>query len=310
MQRQHPAPAMELPISLEIYHQLLGASAASGFEKESWEIGAAAIRDWMARHHPDSFAMPATAGFQWKSVFLPNGTVLRTIFNGKNFHCLVEDDRILYDGQSVSPSGFANAVGGVRRNAWKVVWILFPNTSEWKLAGTLRTSKNAHKPRSPGRQRANDIDPAPRPSGQCRPPDHDEPQVHDDRCRQEPRTCPDRRRVQDTVHQRHAPQPEPAQHRQERHCADCHARRRALEDGHGVGGGRSQARLEHGPGHAPPVPTHALQAFPAYGVGYLTSAWVTASARSPGSGLVGQDATCRCDRRHARRQVQADDPVA
>jgi hypothetical protein len=35
---------MDLPISLEIYQQLLRASGASGFEKETWEIGDAAIR--------------------------------------------------------------------------------------------------------------------------------------------------------------------------------------------------------------------------------------------------------------------------
>jgi hypothetical protein len=164
MQKQHPVPHMELPISLEIYHQLLGASFNTGLEKEAWEIGAAAIREWMVRHNPDSFAMPATAGYQWKSLFLPNGTLLRTVFNGKNFHCLVEDDRILYNEQAVSPSGFANAVGGVRRNAWKVVWILFPNTTVWKLAGTLRAKKNAPRPRPPKSQQTAGSLPPPRPS--------------------------------------------------------------------------------------------------------------------------------------------------
>jgi hypothetical protein len=50
--------------------------------------------------------MPATSGYQWKHLFLPNGTLLRTIFN---------------DRKIISPSGFANAVGGVQRNAWKAI---------------------------------------------------------------------------------------------------------------------------------------------------------------------------------------------
>jgi hypothetical protein len=170
MQKQHPSPHMNLPISIEIYQQLLRASAGSGFEKEAWEIGAVAIRDWMIRNDPDSFAMPATAGYQWKSLFLPNGTLLRTIFNGKNFHCLVEEDHIVYNGQSVSPSGFANTVGGVRRNAWKVIWILFPNSSEWKLAGTLRVKKNTQIPRQSKGQRTGDTA---APSGPS--PHHDVP---------------------------------------------------------------------------------------------------------------------------------------
>lgn len=147
MKREHPSPDMTLPISFEIYQQLVSASVKSGFSQEIWEIGAAAIRDWMARNDPDSFPMPSLSGYQWKQVFLPNGTVLRTIFNGKNFHCRVEDDEIVYDGKKVSPSGFVNAVGGVRRNAWKVVWVLLPNSSVWKSAGSLRAKKKSGKAR-------------------------------------------------------------------------------------------------------------------------------------------------------------------
>jgi hypothetical protein len=148
VERQHPSPHTSLPISQELYQQLASACINSGFKQETWEIGAAAIREWMIRNNPDSFAMPATSGYQWKHIFLPNGTLLRTIFNGKNFHCLVDDDQILYNGKKVSPSGFANAVGGVRRNAWKVIWILFPNSSVWKLAGTMRAKKSPHRLRT------------------------------------------------------------------------------------------------------------------------------------------------------------------
>jgi hypothetical protein len=136
---------MSLPISLEIYQQLLAASIKSGFQQEAWEIGAAAIHEWMTRNNPESFAMPVTAGYQWKHLFLPNGTLLRTVFNGKNFHCLVEGDHIRYNGQVISPSGFANKVGGIRRNAWKVIWILYPDSAEWKLAAALRAKKNSHR---------------------------------------------------------------------------------------------------------------------------------------------------------------------
>jgi hypothetical protein len=148
MEKPHPAPGMSLPISLELYQQLAGASISTKFEKETWEIAAAAIREWLVRNAPDSFTMPTTSGYQWKHLFLPDGTLLRTIFNGKNFHCLVEGDHIRYNGEITSPSGFANAVGGVRRNAWKVIWILFPSTSTWKLAGALRAKKKTNKSRN------------------------------------------------------------------------------------------------------------------------------------------------------------------
>ncbi|MES2319887.1 MAG: hypothetical protein V4631_20600 [Pseudomonadota bacterium] len=138
MRRQHPNHKMDIPVSLEVWQQLLGASINTGYEKEDWEIAAEAIDEWMRRHNPDAFPMPAVSGYQWKSQFLPDGTVLRTVFNGKNYHCLVEGDRILYNGKEVSPSGFVNAVGGIRRNAWRCTWILLPDAKDWKLADTLR----------------------------------------------------------------------------------------------------------------------------------------------------------------------------
>ncbi len=138
MHHQHPGRKMELPISMEVWQQLNGAALTTGFAKENWEIAEEAIGEWVRRHNPETISMPLVRGYQWKSVFLPDGTLLRTVFGGKNYHCLVEDDAILYNGQPVSPSGFVNAVGGIRRNAWLCTWILFPDSKDWKLADTLR----------------------------------------------------------------------------------------------------------------------------------------------------------------------------
>ena len=149
MRRHHPDHQMDIPISLKVYHQLIGAAQKTGYEKEDWEIAAEAIDEWIRRHDPDALAMPAATGYQWKHQFLPSGTLLRTVFGGKNYHCLVEGDRILYDGQAVSPSGFANAVGGIRRNAWRCIWILFPDSKDWKLADSLRTRERPRRARKP-----------------------------------------------------------------------------------------------------------------------------------------------------------------
>lgn len=136
-----------MPIPLELHQQLLVASLQSGFQKEAWEIGAAAIREWLVRNQPDTFGMTIVTGYQWKNLFLPRGTLLRTIFNGKNHHAVVEGDKLQYGDASTTPSQFANAAGGVRRNAWKVIWVLFPNTSEWKRADELRPQKKRPKPK-------------------------------------------------------------------------------------------------------------------------------------------------------------------
>ncbi len=145
MRRQHPNHQVSIPVSLAVWHQLLGGSSNTGFEKEDWEIAAEAIDEWTRRHNPDALPMPATKGYQWKRLFLPEGTLLRTVFAGKNHHCMVEGDQILHDKQAVSPSGFVNAVGGIRRNAWLCTWILFPDSKDWKLADTLRTHERARR---------------------------------------------------------------------------------------------------------------------------------------------------------------------
>jgi hypothetical protein len=138
-------PGMETPVTLQTFQQLCGAAADTRFQMETWEIVEAALRDWRVRNAPGSFGMPKTAGLQWKDVFLPNGTLLRTVFQGKNFHCIVEDDHLSYLGKPTSPSGFANAVGGVGRNAWLVIWVLLPETATWQLAHTLRTTTHRRK---------------------------------------------------------------------------------------------------------------------------------------------------------------------
>jgi hypothetical protein len=132
---------MELPISMETYQQLVSASVDCGFEKEMWEIGAEAIRDWLVRNAPDSFGKPVTSGYQWKDVFLPAGTLLRTIYQGKNYHSIVEDDYLLFQGNPMSPSRFANSVGNGGRNAWNVIWVLLPESRTWQLAATLSKKK-------------------------------------------------------------------------------------------------------------------------------------------------------------------------
>ena len=69
---------------------------------------------------------PGKHGFQWKNVFLPEGTTLRTS------HCEIVEfakvvgDRIVSeDDMPLTPSMFANrhAKG---RNAWRFVWLLLP----------------------------------------------------------------------------------------------------------------------------------------------------------------------------------------
>ncbi len=77
---------------------------------------------------------PAMRGFQWKNVFLPDGTRMRTSYHGTSEFAKVVDDRILSDdGESLTPSQFTNrhAKG---RNAWRFIWLRFPGDAYWVRA--------------------------------------------------------------------------------------------------------------------------------------------------------------------------------
>ncbi|HEY0061203.1 MAG TPA: hypothetical protein VGC21_03715 [Telluria sp.] len=109
--------------------------------QEHWEIVEEAVDEWMRKDQPGAAGEPEFAGYQWKSLFLPDGTVMRTVFAGRSHHCRVDQHQIMYEGKAVSPNGFASAVGGVRRNAWKSIWLLLPDTKHWQRADAMRVRR-------------------------------------------------------------------------------------------------------------------------------------------------------------------------
>lgn len=81
----------------------------------------------------------AMRGFQWKHIFLPDGTSLRTSYHDNvEFAKVVGDHIVSDDGTALTPSLFANrhAKG---RNAWRFVWLRFPGDDYWIRAADCRT---------------------------------------------------------------------------------------------------------------------------------------------------------------------------
>jgi hypothetical protein len=88
-------------------------------------------------------AAPSEAGYQWKQVFLPEGTRLRASFGKQPYYATVEGAQIKYGEHAVSPSCFANLHGSGNRNAWKAIWLRFPGSDEWLLADVCRSARKA-----------------------------------------------------------------------------------------------------------------------------------------------------------------------
>lgn len=90
---------------------------------------------------------PELRGFQWKTVFLPAGTDLRTSHGDTvAFAKVVGDHIVSEDGRSVTPSEFANRCKGEERegrNAWRFVWLRFPGERHWFRASDCREHAKA-----------------------------------------------------------------------------------------------------------------------------------------------------------------------
>ena len=96
-----------------------------------------------AKQAPQAPQAPSEAGYQWKQVFLPEGTRLRASFGKQPYYAMVEGAEIKYGERAVSPSCFANLQGSGNRNAWKAIWLRLPGSDEWLLADVCRSARKA-----------------------------------------------------------------------------------------------------------------------------------------------------------------------
>lgn len=81
-------------------------------------------------------------GYQWSTVFLPNGTQVRMTYRNRDYYAEICHGRLWYDGDALSPSQFARLVANnTNRNAWRDLYIQFPGEGVWKTADNLRRVK-------------------------------------------------------------------------------------------------------------------------------------------------------------------------
>lgn len=81
-------------------------------------------------------------GYQWLTVFLPNGTKLKMAYKGRDYYAEVTHEKIMYGGEAFSPSSLANHIAsGTSRNAWRDFLIKKPRDKEWLFADDLRRNR-------------------------------------------------------------------------------------------------------------------------------------------------------------------------
>lgn len=135
---------MESPAPLAVPpHVLRGLAKHLHFTGSNLSVEQAAtlaIHEWQAAHSHSGKQSDAAElhGYQWKSLFLPDSTVLRLIYGCDSYYARVQGDHLVYQGQHVSPRQFAVMVTRSVRNAWRELWIRFPDSRDWKNAHACR----------------------------------------------------------------------------------------------------------------------------------------------------------------------------
>jgi hypothetical protein len=99
-----------------------------------------ALLAWLDRAAIDNppVAQGAARGYLWKSLFLPEGTLIRFDYRRQTHHAEVRGDRIVYQGRPFSPRQLLLHVTGAVRNAWQELWLRCPTDNRWHLADTRR----------------------------------------------------------------------------------------------------------------------------------------------------------------------------
>lgn len=134
---------VSIPVPTTLFLDLAAFLKEKEDPRDPVEVVATAIDYWMdnADWKPELLVETTTRGYQWKQLFLPEGTEIRMQYKGVYSYAKVEGDVITYKGQSVSPASLANTIAGSNRNAWRDLWIKRPDDREWRLAEECRAEE-------------------------------------------------------------------------------------------------------------------------------------------------------------------------
>lgn len=132
---------VSIPIQTRQFLDLVEFLKSKGDASDPVEIVSKAIDYWLdnASWKPELLAISSARGYQWKTLFLAEGTEIRMQYKGSYSYAKVENDDIIFNGKPISPAAMANSVANGSRNAWRDLWIKRPMDREWRLADECRT---------------------------------------------------------------------------------------------------------------------------------------------------------------------------
>lgn len=131
---------ISVPVPTSLFLDLADFLRSKGDARDPVLAVSDAVDYWMsnADWKPELLRPSSTLGYQWKSLFLPDGTEVRMQYKSDWYYAKVEGDKLIYEGEPITPGRLANTVSGTSRNAWRDLWIKRPADSEWLLADDCR----------------------------------------------------------------------------------------------------------------------------------------------------------------------------
>lgn len=133
---------ISIPIATRQFLELAAFLKAQGDSRDPVLAVQDAIDYWLdnASWKPELLrqAQPSNLGYQWKGLFLPDSTEVRMQYKSDWYYAKVEGDKLIYEGEPITPGRLANTVAGTSRNAWRDLWIKRPTDAEWLLADDCR----------------------------------------------------------------------------------------------------------------------------------------------------------------------------
>ncbi|WP_137719537.1 hypothetical protein [Methylobacillus flagellatus] len=125
-----------VPLPIELYAELTRrypGCVSSVIEQVSWDFLDRTAEDLEA-------ATRGSSGVYWESLFLPEGTEIRTKYFNEYKVATIQNEEIIWNGESYpSMSQLAKSMrGDTSNNAWKVLEVKRPSDAKWQLADFLR----------------------------------------------------------------------------------------------------------------------------------------------------------------------------
>lgn len=128
---------VSVQISSGLFLELANYLQEFGDERDPAEVVEDALVSWLSVARGET-REAEVHGFQWKRLFLPEGTELKMSYRGCTAFAKVVGDSIVYDGRPMTPNKFAAEVAGTARNAWEALSLRLPGQRYWKSARFVR----------------------------------------------------------------------------------------------------------------------------------------------------------------------------